>query len=226
METAPGRDARYPLSDLWRGGDLLERECRAVRAGLAAAAGLPLAAVEQRAAASLCYQGLASRLLSPQVAAALCHGVVAPPAALRWRVAGGRLRLALGEGAGAAAAADRPRAEAAADLLAEHVLSAVLVPLADALRARSRLAPRLLYGNAASALAGAASALAAARPPRAADAFTLARLLLDRPPLRGLGAFAPAGGTGFARRTCCLYYRVPGGGVCGDCPVAARRRNG
>ena len=24
-------------------------------------------------------------------------------------------------------------------------------------------------------------------------------------------------GTGFRRRSCCLYYRVPGGGVCGDC---------
>ncbi|MDT0303768.1 (2Fe-2S)-binding protein [Streptomonospora wellingtoniae] len=196
----------------------------AVRAGLAAAIGRPIAAVEQRTAASLAYQGLASRLLSPQVAAVLCHGVLAPAAALRWYAADGRLRLALGEGAGAAAAGDRPRAEEAADLVAEHVVGAVLTPLADAVRAHARLAPRLLYGNAASALAGAAATLAEARPEHAADAYALARLLLGRPPLRGLGGFAHAapGPGAFTRTTCCLYYRAAAGAVCGDCPIAAR----
>ncbi|GAA4936384.1 (2Fe-2S)-binding protein [Streptomonospora halophila] len=199
-----------------------------MRAGLAAANGRPIAAVEQRTAASLAYQGLASRLLSPQVAAVLCHGVIAPAAALRWYVAEGRLRLALGEGAGAAAAEDRPPAEAAADLVAEHVVGAVLTPLACAVRAHTGLAPRLLYGNAASALAGAAATVAAARPEHAAGAYALARRVLERPPLRGLGGFAPAapgpGPAVFARTTCCLYYRAAGGAVCGDCPIAARAR--
>ena len=41
------------------------------------------------------------------------------------------------------------------------------------------------------------------------------------PPLAGLGEFVEEPshptGVGFARRTCCLFYRVPGGGTCGDC---------
>ncbi|GAB3451162.1 hypothetical protein GCM10027570_27390 [Streptomonospora sediminis] len=199
-----------------------------MRTRLAAAAGRPLAAVEQRAAASICYQGLAARLLCPAVAAALCHGVLAPPDALQWVRRGGRLQPALGEGAGRMLDPGRPRAKAAADLVSEHVLTAALVPLAHAVRAQAALAPRLLYGNAASALAGAVQALGADRPDRAADADALARLLLQRPPLQGLGVFAPAAGdrtgqaSAFTRTTCCLYYRVPGGGLCGDCAVAAR----
>ncbi|QBI54282.1 (2Fe-2S)-binding protein [Streptomonospora litoralis] len=215
---------------MWRRGDLLAGEVAAVRARLAAVAGRPVADVEQRVAASVCYQGLASRLLSPAVAAALCHGVVAPVRALRWRVVQGRLRPALGAGAGAGAAvaAEGPRTEAAADAVAEHVLDGALAPLARAMRRQARLAPRLLYGNAASSLAGAVQALAAARPAHAADAWSLAQLLLERAPLRGLGAFAAAptpetaAAAAFTRTTCCLYYRVPGQAMCGDCVIAAR----
>ncbi|MGH3410268.1 MAG: (2Fe-2S)-binding protein [Streptosporangiaceae bacterium] len=28
-------------------------------------------------------------------------------------------------------------------------------------------------------------------------------------------------GLGFRRHSCCLYYRLPGGGLCGDCALAA-----
>ncbi|MFI1618174.1 (2Fe-2S)-binding protein [Streptomyces lydicus] len=28
----------------------------------------------------------------------------------------------------------------------------------------------------------------------------------------------------FARRSCCLYYRVPGGGLCADCVLRRARR--
>ena len=44
-------------------------------------------------------------------------------------------------------------------------------------------------------------------------------------PLSDTGTLGPDG-EGFRRRSCCLYYRVPGGGLCGDCvlgPLAARR---
>lgn len=34
-------------------------------------------------------------------------------------------------------------------------------------------------------------------------------------PLAGAAEFDAAGG--YRRRSCCLYYRVPGGGLCGDC---------
>ncbi|WP_199808608.1 (2Fe-2S)-binding protein, partial [Streptomyces sp. NRRL S-146] len=45
-------------------------------------------------------------------------------------------------------------------------------------------------------------------------ARSLAAELLAHPLLTGAGTLD---GTAFRRRSCCLYYRVPGGGVCGDC---------
>ncbi|WP_234438650.1 (2Fe-2S)-binding protein [Streptomyces sp. NRRL S-340] len=107
----------------------------------------------------------------------------------------------------------------ATDALARAVLHAHLEPLAAALRARYRLAPGLLRGNAASALAAAARqvrgwALRDGRPATGDLAHGLAVRLLAHPALAGAGTL---GATGFRRRSCCLYYRVPGGGVCGDC---------
>jgi|GEM_PF-1837329 hypothetical protein len=45
---------------------------------------------------------------------------------------------------------------------------------------------------------------------------------VDRATLLGTGRLRGTGqltGTGlaFRRRSCCLYYRLPGGGLCGDC---------
>ncbi|MGI5249917.1 (2Fe-2S)-binding protein [Actinacidiphila glaucinigra] len=40
-------------------------------------------------------------------------------------------------------------------------------------------------------------------------------LLRDAGGLRLTGPGAPA----YVRRSCCLYYRVPGGGLCGDCAL-------
>ncbi|MEU1022927.1 (2Fe-2S)-binding protein, partial [Streptomyces sp. NPDC005904] len=45
-------------------------------------------------------------------------------------------------------------------------------------------------------------------------ALRLAEALFDHPDLRTTGTLDPAA---FRRRSCCLYYRCPGGGVCGDC---------
>ncbi len=36
-------------------------------------------------------------------------------------------------------------------------------------------------------------------------------------PTRASPRPAPCTGSAFRRRSCCLYYRVPGGGLCGDC---------
>lgn len=106
-----------------------------------------------------------------------------------------------------------------ATAVARVVLHAHLEPLAVALRARYRLAPGLLRGNAASALAAAARQVRGwarqdGRPDAGDLAHDLAVRLLAHPALAGAGTL---GATGFRRRSCCLYYRVPGGGVCGDC---------
>ncbi|MFI2376747.1 (2Fe-2S)-binding protein [Streptomyces sp. NPDC018964] len=168
---------------------------------------------EARVAASVAQQGLAARLWSVALgSAALCGAVpdLSPPL-LRWDPEGGAPDdLWLTE--------VRPLPGDAATI-AELVLHGHLDPLAAALRSRHRLAPGLLRGNAASALAGAARELDRwgrrhGRTDVAARAASLTAELLTHPLLTGTGTLT---GTAFRRRSCCLYYRVPGGGVCGDC---------
>ncbi|MFB9464720.1 (2Fe-2S)-binding protein [Streptomyces cinereospinus] len=192
--TAPGAD-----------GDPL-----AFRIGKVAAA---LRAPEPRTAASVAHLGLAARLWSTALGCAALYGRIPDldPRLLRWD-------------AGAGAPDDlwltevRPLPADAATL-AGTVLGGHLEPLAAALRDRHRLARGLLWGNAASALAGAARELdrwarAGGRTDTAARARALTAELLADPRLRGTGTLT---GTAFRRRSCCLYYRVPGAGVCGDC---------
>jgi len=88
-----------------------------------------------------------------------------------------------------------------------EVLDGQLAPLIDAWR--DIVAPGLLWGNAASALRGTGEVLDAE-----ADAIT-APLFCD--PRLG-AALDPESGR---RRSCCLFYRTPSGGVCGDCPFPA-----
>lgn len=45
-------------------------------------------------------------------------------------------------------------------------------------------------------------------------ARALAAELFTHPRLAPTGTLT---GSAFRRRSCCLYYRVPGGGICGDC---------
>ncbi|OQD57411.1 ferric iron reductase [Streptomyces phaeoluteigriseus] len=173
-----------------------------------------LRAPEPRIAASVAQQGLAARLWSVALGCAVLY--VRPPelapGLLRWDPDGSAPDdLWLTE-----VHASRP---ADAETLAATVLHGHLEPLAAALRARHRLAPGLLRGNAASALAGAARQLDAwarahGRPDAAARTRALTAELLAHPLLAGTGTLT---GTAFRRRSCCLYHRVPGGGVCGDC---------
>ncbi|MEU8029584.1 (2Fe-2S)-binding protein [Streptomyces sp. NPDC049099] len=168
---------------------------------------------EPRVAASLAQQGLAARLWAVALGCAVLYGRSPDldPRLLRWDPS--------------AAAPDdlfltrlRPRPGDAATLAAT-VLHGHLEPLAETLRARYGSAPGLLWGNAGSALAGAARELDRwARAHGRTDAAGRARALTDElfahPLLRTTGTRT---GTAFRRRSCCLYYRVPGGGVCGDC---------
>ncbi|HXW45531.1 MAG TPA: (2Fe-2S)-binding protein, partial [Streptosporangiaceae bacterium] len=107
------------------------------------------------------------------------------------------------------------------------VSASVAVPELATLAAglRPRLAGGLVRGNSASAMVAALKVLAMAHPELTAAASRLARALLQVPGLRGAGTLADADDAGlqfpgFRRRSCCLYYRVPGGGLCGDCCLA------
>lgn len=165
---------------------------------------------EPRVAASLLFQGIAGRLWSPVLAAAALHGLAPDlePARTYWRAASpGPVLLA-------APTPDPTGADAAS--LYRVVAERHLVPLVEAVRAVTPVAVGLLWGNAASALAGALTVLARTRPEAAGPARRLATELLGMGPLAGTGTLGPFG---FRRRSCCLYYRVPGGGLCADCAL-------
>ncbi|MER6569765.1 (2Fe-2S)-binding protein [Streptomyces sp. NPDC001093] len=166
-----------------------------------------------RVAASIAQQGLAARLWSAALGCAALYGRLPDlaPRLLRWDpLASAPDDLYLTE--------LRPRPGDAAGLAAA-VLHGHLEPLTEALGAGYGSAPGLLWGNAGSALAGAARQLdrwarAHDRTDVADRAGALTDELFAHPLLRTTGART---GTAFRRRSCCLYYRVPGGGVCGDC---------
>jgi ferric iron reductase protein FhuF len=93
-----------------------------------------------------------------------------------------------------------------------------LRPVIDAVRAEVPVAPGLLWGNVASGLAGALRALGTAGSLARCHAEGLA--LLGHGPLRGSGYLTiDKGQLRFVRRSCCLYYRIGGGGMCGDCAL-------
>lgn len=109
----------------------------------------------------------------------------------------------------------------------DRVIQGVLDPTGAAVRAQVKVALRLLWGNAASSLAGTVLQLAHGRPRHADAALDLGEALMRRSPLAGLGAFSrpDAGTPSFTRSTCCLYYRIPGCAKCGDCALAPTARS-
>ncbi|HSV67848.1 MAG TPA: (2Fe-2S)-binding protein [Mycobacteriales bacterium] len=171
-----------------------------------------------RVAASLLFQGYAARLWSPVLAMLVMSGQVPDlrPAALAWRYpADGSLELRLPRPGGWAGPVD-----ALVPLAYRAVVESTLTPFMLALRQTVSISERLLWGNAASALAGAARLLDYGRPGDLIG-YPVVTRLLELDALRGTGTLVP--GTSFQRRSCCLYYRVPGGGLCSDCVLTSRR---
>ena len=174
-----------------------------------------LGGCEPRVAASLFFQGYASRLLSPPLACLAANGCIPgmPAERLRWRHPEDQMiELGLTADEGWAGSDRRLIEQLVAASFEEH-----LQPLADALRRRVRISAGLLTGNAASALVSGLALLAGRLAP---DWKSLAVHALAQPALRGSGSWS--GERAFVRRSCCLYYRVEGGGLCADCPLAAR----
>ncbi|WP_424642759.1 (2Fe-2S)-binding protein [Embleya sp. AB8] len=168
---------------------------------------------EPRVAASILYQGVASRLWSVALGAAVLGRVLPDldPGRTHWRFPDtGPMELWTPDPVGTPVAADR----SGIDALYDAVVTAQLIPLTRVTRAVVPVAERLLWGNAAAALAGAARALdrhvAGTEPELTATIRSFAAGMLTRDRLRGMMLAC-------RRTTCCLYYRVPGGGVCGDC---------
>ena len=193
-----------PLRDLLDAGVLDER-VSGVREQLTR---LAAAEVEPRVAASTLSLGLFARVVSPALGAAAL-GMPLPPSTLDdawWQPADrSPWPLAL---TGPAAQADPAT-----------VVTEVVGPLVDAVAVHCSLSRRVLWGNAASAVFGAAGMIGAARPDLRSTAHALAVDLLASP-LAGTGSVRER----FVRSSCCLYYRIPGGGYCADCLLTASHR--
>ena len=206
---SPVRPPWQPLGELTGSPGALVGRIGEVRERLAAAAGCPAAAVEFRVAASIAQLGLCARLLSPALgAAAAGRALSVEIAQARWVPAlGGPFRLSLAEEAMAAG----PDTAATAALLAGPVTQIVRAVEAMA------VSPRVLWGNVASAVNGAATMIAAARPDLAGRAAEVAAALLGHPDLAGTYQGRPL--EGFRRRNCCLIYRLSPErpAYCGDC---------
>lgn len=166
-----------------------------------------------RIGASLVHLGHAARLWSPVLACAIGHGVIPDLEDLHRADDGARLRLPKPLG--------QPVASPAPDLLYRVVVSEHMRPLAAGLRVK--LAPALLAGNIASALVGAARALLSARPDLHSAIAETTLSLLDTGVLAGSGVLTGPR-LSFRRRSCCLFYRLPGGSLCGDCVFPRTRR--
>ncbi|MFF3608193.1 (2Fe-2S)-binding protein [Streptomyces sp. NPDC002463] len=179
-----------------------------------------IGARERRVGASVAHLGLAARLWSTALGPAALHDrfPALDPAELFWDGA-----LTSPDDLWWAGSATRP---ATVDELSAAVLDAHLVPLHAALRRDGAISPRLLWGNAGSALAGALRELirwarAQGRPEVAERAAALVSGLLDHPDLAGT-----VRGPRLRRTSCCLYYRAPGAGLCGDCVFDHAPRTG
>ncbi|MFC5993316.1 ATP-binding cassette domain-containing protein [Pseudonocardia hispaniensis] len=211
----------WPLAQLYRDGDeALAELVETVRRRLGTD--------EPRVAVSVLQLGLAARLASPLLAG-LARGIV-----LDLDPADVAVQSRFGEAPGLRcgrpggwAGTDGQSGPEQADLLAARLVDAHLAPMVAALRRISPVAPRLLWGNAASALAGALRMLETHLGATAARRVrTVVEQLLDRPPLAGAGTLAgPGASPAFRRRSCCLYYRTAAGGHCADCALRPEARH-
>ncbi|MDQ6849580.1 MAG: (2Fe-2S)-binding protein [Actinomycetota bacterium] len=162
--------------------------------------------------ASIDLLGLSARILSPVLAAVALAGVVPMLDDEQMWTRGNRpLAVTGASGRQVAGAVD------AAQALYAGVVQPVLIPLVAAYRQEFGVSPRVLWGDVASALNGAATVLEASGLEQRIPVSPIVVALLGIGELGGTARSLPPG---FVRNSCCLYYRVPGGRLCGDCVLA------
>jgi ferric iron reductase protein FhuF len=196
---------------------------RAAAAELVDAVGGWLGSAERRVAASMVVLGYSARLVGPSVAVLLREAILLDlrPAQVRYSYASERgFRLAVSQPAGWRGTPAALQVRWCHDVVDEH-LGAVVA----AVRSVVPVAAGLLWGNVASGLAGALRTLAASGAVPVARCHNAGLSMLDYGPLRDAGRLWVDGGQlCFLRRSCCLFYRLDGGGTCGDCPLPAGTR--
>ncbi|WP_455750299.1 (2Fe-2S)-binding protein [Rhodococcus pyridinivorans] len=178
-----------PADDRWRPtADLADP---ATRDALVVDTAARMDTDEPRVAASTLFFGYVARVWSVAIGSVVDSGrcIRLDPEQLLWRNDAG-LHLHITEpGFG--------------DDIVTEVLDRQIEPLVHAWR--DVVAAGLLWGNAASALIGAGRVIGSDAQPLVDDLLSDPRLADTVDPATG------------RRRSCCLYYRTPTGGVCGDC---------
>lgn len=173
----------------------------------------------ERVSASAVQLGLTARLVSPALAGAVLGAGVPDLAAERtwWSVSGT-------DPAPFAIPHVQVREVADVDDTVQALLGLVLqgsvATLVRATLGVAGVAEQILWGNVASALAGAATVIGSARPDRGQHCREVVSSLVSTPLLVGLGGYDQRM---FRRTTCCLFYLAPGAGLCGDCVLTTRR---
>ena len=217
-----------PMADLVGDGAALTDRVRSVRAALAVASSQAPEDVELRVAASVTQLGIAARLISPVLGAAVTFGAVLhlDLEDVWWQPAlGGAFPLSIPQQPSldtSAAAAGSPSAELAAGI-GRTLLDGPIAALVTAVLNAFPISTQILWGNVASAVNGAATMITQ-RPELAPQAQAVAAGLLSQPVLSATHAGA---GPRFRRRSCCLIYRISPAGrdaLCADCVLGVRIR--
>ncbi|MEN3360302.1 MAG: hypothetical protein V7637_4284 [Mycobacteriales bacterium] len=170
---------------------------------------------ERRVAGSLVVLGYAARLVGPAIAVLLRDGILVDLRADRVRydfAPGQGFRLALTGPAGW-----RGDPAALTDRWCRDILDGHLRAVLASVQVAAPVATGLLWGNVASGLTGALRSVAHGGGAPVDRCYQLGTSLLRYGPLAGSGVLTAD--LGFVRRSCCLYYRLDGGGTCGDCPL-------
>ena len=178
------------------------------------------APTEARVVDSLVHLGLVARLLSPTIGAALTGNAVPVVDAtdVRLHLRGANPLPMAWAGVGCVDASSPAHV---AELLTRHWIAPLVQPWSDLVAGKHGLSPQVLVGNVVSAIAGTLE-LAATRPELRARADAILDALLVIGPLTGTGT--RRADRSFRRRSCCLFYRLPGAGTCADCVLTADDR--
>jgi hypothetical protein len=189
-----------------------------VRAALASRARRPPDQIELKVAASITHLGLTARLIAPAVAASASqHRLDLPLNELWWRDELGPVPLSIPEPPDPPPRDHRRRTEPAGH---SRLLDEVIAPITTATSALVPVSDRVLWGNVASAINGAASQVAAQLPALTQGALAAAAALASHP---RLARERHPPGPAFRRSSCCLLYRLTPGqprSVCADCILA------
>lgn len=212
VSTGTADDADWhPVTQLYTDHELL--------AGAIAEVQNRVGAADLRVAVSTFYLGFAARLWSIGLGGLAEHNLLIDldPDQLWYTDSGGPVRLHLPNPTAWRGSSANDDLEPA---LADMILTGHLEPLAAAVRRLGPISEGLLRGNIASAALGAARALRWHHGGELADepSWELARTMCDDERLTGAVFFSDSG-TDYRRASCCLFYRTPGGGLCGDCAL-------